>query len=70
MEQRNCIYLERCVFFKDVVVLPDFVKDTLKNRYCFDKFERCKRKIEMDEGREVPDNMVPDGRIIASRDVN
>lgn len=70
MEQKNCSYLSRCVFFNDVVVLPNFVKDTLKNRYCLDEFTRCKRKIEMDQGRAVPDNMVPDGRIIASREVH
>ena len=63
-----CNYLKSCVFFNDVVVLPNFVKDTLKKRYCLDDFARCMRKAALDAGEEPPDNMVPDGRIIASRE--
>lgn len=64
----RCRYLDSCAFFNDVVVLPDFAEEALRKQYCLGDFERCKRKMALDAGEEVPDNMVPDGRMIASRE--
>jgi hypothetical protein len=67
MNERNCIYIKGCPFYNKVI-LPDIVKDVMIKRYCLDDFEKCERKKIRDTNKKAPDNMTPDGRLIALKD--
>ncbi len=56
----ECEFIAKCPFFNNIS-LPA-TADILKKRYCNGDYAKCARYQMKKAGKEVPDNLWPDGK--------
>ncbi len=58
----KCPRLEMCSMFK--LFRHEATKTIFIRQYCEGDFKKCIRKQKKDTGREVPDNLMPNGEYL------
>jgi len=59
MEKNDCPNLEKCPMF--ALFRLQATTELFIRRYCNGDYEKCARKKLKDSGKEVPENLLPDG---------
>lgn len=59
MEKQSCPNLEKCPMFGKFRLQA--TSEIFISKYCKGNFEKCARKKMKDSGREVPEDLLPDG---------
>ncbi|ADB58121.1 hypothetical protein [Archaeoglobus profundus] len=58
----ECPYLQNCPFFNRLQLSA--TAEMLKERYCKGNFENCARYKLRKDGKPVPDNLWPNGKML------
>ena len=59
----KCPHMENCAMLQRLQAEP--VKNIFTSVYCEGDFENCHRKKRLDQGKSVPNRLLPNGRLLA-----